>query len=197
MNFGIGDPNSTSGFLVPTTYIFAKNNVEPSTVLQDRAQRQPSKQMPWLLPTSRSMLPPTTPKTCAGWKAPIRTPSRTSRLIWKSPLIPSDPLVWRKELDADVKSKVYTFVMTYGRIGSPEEVADARKVLDEAAVGTVPSVFRRPAVPDPHSGPEQGHAESARRREDELTTRRRQKLAELQTEGRRNQQAGLKPYPGM
>jgi phosphonate transport system substrate-binding protein len=30
LNFGIGDPNSTSGFLVPTTYIFAKNNVEPS-----------------------------------------------------------------------------------------------------------------------------------------------------------------------
>jgi phosphonate transport system substrate-binding protein len=50
--------------------------------------------------------------------------------IWRSPLIPSDPLVWRKELDADIKSKLYTFVMTYGRIGTPEEVAEARKVLD-------------------------------------------------------------------
>ncbi|MEM7637377.1 MAG: PhnD/SsuA/transferrin family substrate-binding protein, partial [Pseudomonadota bacterium] len=53
------------------------------------------------------------------------------KIVWKSPLIPSDPLVWRKDLDADVKSKLYTFVMTYGRIGTPEEVAEARKVLTE------------------------------------------------------------------
>ena len=29
LNFGIGDPNSTSGFLVPTTYIFAERNIDP------------------------------------------------------------------------------------------------------------------------------------------------------------------------
>src|SRR5215470_11674862 len=28
INFGIGDPNSTSGFLVPTYYVFAKHNVD-------------------------------------------------------------------------------------------------------------------------------------------------------------------------
>ncbi|MCB1475087.1 MAG: phosphate/phosphite/phosphonate ABC transporter substrate-binding protein, partial [Rhodobiaceae bacterium] len=31
LNFGIGDPNSTSGYLVPTTFVFAKNNVDPKT----------------------------------------------------------------------------------------------------------------------------------------------------------------------
>ena len=29
LNFGIGDPNSTSGFLVPTAYIFAANDIDP------------------------------------------------------------------------------------------------------------------------------------------------------------------------
>ncbi len=29
INFGIGDPNSTSGFLVPTSYIFAAKNIDP------------------------------------------------------------------------------------------------------------------------------------------------------------------------
>ena len=40
IDFGIGDPNSTSGFLVPTTYIFARKNIDPEAMLQDRAQRQ-------------------------------------------------------------------------------------------------------------------------------------------------------------
>ncbi len=29
LDFGIGDPNSTSGFLVPTTFIFAAKNIDP------------------------------------------------------------------------------------------------------------------------------------------------------------------------
>src|SRR5262249_56033676 len=29
LDFGIGDPNSTSGFLVPTAYIFAARNIDP------------------------------------------------------------------------------------------------------------------------------------------------------------------------
>ena len=31
LDFGIGDPNSTSGFLVPTSYIFAANNIDPKS----------------------------------------------------------------------------------------------------------------------------------------------------------------------
>ena len=31
LDFGIGDPNSTSGFLVPTSYIFAERNLDPKT----------------------------------------------------------------------------------------------------------------------------------------------------------------------
>ena len=29
LTFGNGDPNSTSGYLVPGYYVFAKNNVDP------------------------------------------------------------------------------------------------------------------------------------------------------------------------
>src|SRR5262245_16462842 len=31
LDFGIGDPNSTSGFLVPTAYIFAPKNIDPKS----------------------------------------------------------------------------------------------------------------------------------------------------------------------
>ncbi len=50
-------------------------------------------------------------------------------MIWTSPLIPSDPLVWRKDLAADVKTRLYTWVMSYGRIGTPEEIASAKKIM--------------------------------------------------------------------
>jgi len=128
LNFGIGDPNSTSGFLVPTTYVFAKNNVEPAKCFktvrnanhQSNALSVANRQVDVATNNTENMrrLEKTNPKAFANIK-----------VIWKSPLIPSDPLVWRKDLDATVKAKLYTFVMTYGRIGTPEEVAAARDVL--------------------------------------------------------------------
>ena len=50
-------------------------------------------------------------------------------MIWRSPLIPSDPLVWRADLDDDAKNRLYRFIMSYGRSGTPEQVAAAREVL--------------------------------------------------------------------
>jgi len=36
------------------------------------------------------------------------------RVIWTSPLIPSDPLVWRKDLDPALKAKIAEFIFSYG-----------------------------------------------------------------------------------
>jgi len=128
INFGIGDPNSTSGFLVPTTYIFAERNINPKKCFktvrnanhQANAMAVANKQVDAAANNTENMsrLRKTHPEA-----------AKKIRVIWKSPLIPSDPLVWRKELDADIKAKIYTFVMSYGRIGTPEEVAAARKVI--------------------------------------------------------------------
>jgi phosphonate transport system substrate-binding protein len=35
-------------------------------------------------------------------------------VIWKSPLIPADPMVWRKSLSDDDKNKIREFFATYG-----------------------------------------------------------------------------------
>jgi phosphonate transport system substrate-binding protein len=43
------------------------------------------------------------------------------RVIWKSPLIPSDPFVWRKDLDPAVKEKVRTFVLNYAKTDPQEK----------------------------------------------------------------------------
>jgi phosphonate transport system substrate-binding protein len=51
------------------------------------------------------------------------------KVIWKSPLIPSDPIVWSKDLDQPTKDKLLSFFMTYGRQGTPEEVEKERAIL--------------------------------------------------------------------
>lgn len=128
LNFGIGDPNSTSGFLVPTTYIFAANNVDPKACFktvrnanhQANAMAVANKQVDAATNNTENMrrLEKTNPD---AWK--------NIKVIWKSPLIPSDPIVWRSDLDDATKNKVYTFFMTYGRLGTPEEIAKDREVM--------------------------------------------------------------------
>lgn len=41
------------------------------------------------------------------------------KVIWKSPLILCDPIVWRKNLSETTKDKIYDFFMNYGK--TPEE----------------------------------------------------------------------------
>jgi phosphonate transport system substrate-binding protein len=51
------------------------------------------------------------------------------KIIWTSPIIPLDPIVWRKDLDPAVKAKLQTFLLSYGRIGSAAEIAAAKEIL--------------------------------------------------------------------
>lgn len=128
LNFGIGDPNSTSGFLVPTTYVFAANNIDPKACFKTlrnanheaNAMAVANKQVDAATNNTENLrrLEKTNPEAFKNIK-----------VIWKSPLIPSDPIVWRKDLDETTKAKVYKFFMTYGRMGTPAEVAEARKVM--------------------------------------------------------------------
>lgn len=128
INFGIGDPNSTSGFLVPTTYIFAARNINPKKCF--KTVRNASHEVN-ALSVANNQVDVATNNTESIRRIELTKPDafKKIKIIWKSPLIPSDPLVWRKDLSNDIKSKVYKFVMSYGRNGSPEEVAAARKVL--------------------------------------------------------------------
>src|SRR5262249_30274245 len=51
------------------------------------------------------------------------------RIIWTSALIPSDPFVWRKDLDADTKKKLSDWLVSYGKTGNAEADTRAKKVI--------------------------------------------------------------------
>jgi phosphonate transport system substrate-binding protein len=51
------------------------------------------------------------------------------KIIWTSPMIPLDPLIWRKDLDASIKTRLYTFLLGYGRIGSDSGISSEQQIL--------------------------------------------------------------------
>jgi phosphonate transport system substrate-binding protein len=133
--FGNGDPNSTSGFLVPAYYIFAMNKIDPKThfkIVRNAGHEANilallSKQVD--VATNNNMELTRFEKLYPDRAAQIR-------VIWKSPLIPNDPLVWRKDLPEDLKAKIKNFILSYGRQGQDAE--RQRQVLAHLGEGWLP-----------------------------------------------------------
>jgi phosphonate transport system substrate-binding protein len=46
------------------------------------------------------------------------------KVIWTSPLIPSDPLVWRKDLDPAAKAAIDKFLMGYGQDSREKKIME-------------------------------------------------------------------------
>ena len=58
--------------------------------------------------------------------------------IWRSPLIPSDPMVWRKDLSPELKEKILYFFIQFGRFGDLEKVEREREILANTSDGWGP-----------------------------------------------------------
>lgn len=124
--FGNGDPNSTSGFLVPSYYVFAQNDVDPkkcyktvrSANHETNALAVANKQVDFATNNTESLkrIQKNNPKAFENIK-----------VIWQSPLIPSDPIVYRTNLSDDTKAQLKAFFLGYGRLGA--DVENEKKIL--------------------------------------------------------------------
>ena len=121
VNFSIGDPNSTSGFLVPTFYVFAQNNVDHRSAFKTVRNASHGANIQAVLAKQVDVA---TNNTEDMGKLEASKPElfQQLRVIWRSPLIPSDPFVWRKDLDPAVKAKLKSFVLNYAK-NDPAEKA--------------------------------------------------------------------------
>lgn len=128
LNFGYGDPNSTSGFLVPSYYVFAQNGVDPKDCFA--AVRNANHETN-LVAAATKQVDLATNNTENLRRMQVTHPdmAKDIKVIWRSPLIPSDPIVWRGDLAEPAKAEVIKFFMSYGRIGPVAELDAERKVL--------------------------------------------------------------------
>jgi phosphonate transport system substrate-binding protein len=128
LSFGNGDPNSTSGFLVPSVFVFGAHKVDPKTCYKAVTN---SNHETNLMAVVNKQVDFATNNTENLRNFAKSHPDELKKIkeIWRSPLIPSDPIVWRKDLDQETKDKLLSFFMTYGRQGTTDEVKTARDNL--------------------------------------------------------------------
>jgi phosphonate transport system substrate-binding protein len=138
VDFGMGDAKSTSGTLAPMTYLFAPKGIDPNTCFKTvRAANHEAN----LFAVGNGVVAAATNNTASIERmAMLNTPLAKATLgkieiIWRSPRIPEDPMVWRKDLDPAVKAKVEKFMFSYG-VGDTAEAARQRAVL--ARIQTLP-----------------------------------------------------------
>ncbi len=113
LNFGIGDPNSTSGFLVPSYYLFARNNLDAKTTFKNiRGANHEAN----ILAVANRQVDAAVHSSDVFERIEKRSPEVAAKLrvIWKSPLIAGDPVMWRKDLDASAKQRIKQFFLAYG-----------------------------------------------------------------------------------
>ena len=120
LSFGNGDPNSTSGFLVPGFYVFAQNKQDPKTLFkvvrnanhETNALAVANKQVDVATNNSENLV-----------KIQERQPEKFKdiKVIWTSPLIPLDPLVMSKNVPEATRAKLKNFFYNYAKTDTREK----------------------------------------------------------------------------
>ena len=114
LTLGFGDPNSTSGTAVPGLYAFAQNKVDPLKDFKRTVRANHETTLRAVVNTQVDVATNNTENTFRFAQTHAAL-SKEFREIWRSPLIASDPLVWRKDLDEAAKAKLRDFMLAYGK----------------------------------------------------------------------------------
>jgi phosphonate ABC transporter, periplasmic phosphonate binding protein len=128
LNFGLGDVNSTSGYLVPMTFVFAAAGVDPKTCFKTVTNANHETNA-MAVANGQVDAAANNTESLALIEANQPEAFKKIKVIWKSPLIPSDPLVWNKELPEATKTALRDFVLTYGTEQSKGDVAREKEIL--------------------------------------------------------------------
>lgn len=117
---GMGDSNSTSGYLVPSYYVMALNNLDARSSF--RVMRQANHEAN-LMAVANKQVDVAVNNTENFDKFERRNPelARSIKVIWKSPLIPNDPMVVRKDLPPAFKAEIRAFFVNYGKDAREKE----------------------------------------------------------------------------
>jgi phosphonate ABC transporter binding protein len=130
LDFGMGDPNSGSGTLVPIVFLFAPRNIDPQrcfkTVLNANHEAN-------ALSVVNGLIDAGTNNTSSLSAIRRSRPQITGQLreLWRSPLLGSDVITYRKDLDPAVKAKLQNFFINYGKKGSPEQRRREQAILEQ------------------------------------------------------------------
>lgn len=148
-SFSNGDPNSTSGFLVPSYYAWAQNNID---IRKHFTRVVSANHEANVLAVANGQVDLATVSSEAVERIAQTSPGKEKqiRIIWTSPLIPLDPLLWRTDLAQPVKDKVKAFFLNYGieKSGKSKETLEhERKLLANIQTGSFRESSNKQLIP--------------------------------------------------
>lgn len=135
LTFGNGDPLSASGTLVPAYYLWAPRGTDPRRAF--KRTRNANHEVNALAVAS-GQVDAATNNTESLNRLQQRHPAAAAKLrvIWKSPEIAKDPIVCRRDLSRELKSRLQAALLAFGRIGP--DAAEERELLARVTDGWGP-----------------------------------------------------------
>ncbi len=121
LSFGNGDPNSTSGYTIPAYYVFAAAKKDPKKIFKNVVTANHETNA---LSVINKKVEVATYNNIQYANITNRMPEKAAKLkvLWESPLIPSDPIVRHKDLDPKAKQAILDFMVNYGKTEREQEI---------------------------------------------------------------------------
>jgi len=127
---GTGDPNSTSGFLVPNYELWAKNHID---VRRHFTRVVNFSHETDFIAVSNRQVDVATISTSMIERVAQTQPEKLTliRELWRSALIPQSVITYRRDLDPVVKEKIRQFFLNYGTDRPGADVAAERAIISK------------------------------------------------------------------
>jgi len=104
--FAFNDPNSTSGYLVPSTFFMTEMNVDPKKLFSKVTFSGSHEASILAVANKKVEVASTNIPDLQQLTRENKVPRGALRVIWVSKLIPNDPIVVRKDLPASLRSAI-------------------------------------------------------------------------------------------
>ncbi|MEM6453028.1 MAG: phosphonate ABC transporter substrate-binding protein [Cyanobacteria bacterium P01_D01_bin.105] len=113
LTFAFNDPNSTSGFLVPSYYVFAENGVNPEEAFSELVFAGSHEAT--ALAVANNQVDVATNNSESLFEVEKNDPAafENIQVVWTSPEIPSDPIAYRSDLPDCLKEEIKDFFYSY------------------------------------------------------------------------------------
>lgn len=113
LQFAFNDPNSTSGYLVPSYYVFAQNGVNPQEAFERLIFAGNHEATALAIANNQVDVATNNNESLSRLEKTNPSARENIETIWTSTLIPSDPIAWRKDLPEDIKTQLKDFFHNY------------------------------------------------------------------------------------
>ncbi|CAM4142003.1 phosphonate ABC transporter substrate-binding protein [Bordetella tumulicola] len=114
LSYGAGDPNSTSGTLVPGYFLWGAKGIQPKTFFKSVRAANHEANLLSVINKQVDVAINNTEMLARYERNTGKDATESVRILWKSPLIPADPMVMRSDLPAETKKRIKEFFVNYG-----------------------------------------------------------------------------------